>query len=687
MPTPKSTSRRADAQRNRHAILEAAVRELGAGGSLDMQRLAAAARVSRSTLYRHFPTAEAVREAVLDLALEDARAELEKAVAEPGAPLAVLRRALLALIETGRRFPLTTVSPEKLAPLVPSLDQLADSLCDLAELDPRPPRRWLRQAAADLAEAALLATDGDQQGAASAFLQAVTGPLDQALVVLDPKGGLLGINAQGAAALAIDRPKKRGRKVKGPAAPTFYEDGSKCPADAYPLARAAATHESQPPAIRGHRFEDDDLRWFSVTSHVLGDYGIVGVLTDVTEEKRHELTHLRPPGTLGGDQPAELDVARVLDTVPAHLLPEQLVAEARRLTNVPVALYVVDIDGSHLLRLAGAEDFPQRIEAPLALGPELSEAGIEEVRARLEAELPGVTMAPMWLRGRAVGILLALRGPVEQLVEVAQQGAPAMELANGYTDVFDAARRRKDINPAAEIQQSLLPPRIARLGSGEVASGMLPSYEVGGDWFDYVENRDGAWIAIADAAGRGARAAALGSIALAALRAARRNDASLEEASLTVHETVYDAGEPEFFLTGVIARWNAAYEVFSWVNAGHPPPLLLSGDGSGKVEELASAERALPFGLGDRERQFRRGYRRLDPGDRVILYTDGISTRMIGDDAFFGRDGIATAARSADGSSAPAMARAIQGAVVAASDRPLRDDAAVVVFAPGPPSP
>ena len=57
---------------------------------------------------------------------------------------------------------------------------------------------------------------------------------------------------------------------------------------------------------------------------------------------------------------------------------------------------------------------------------------------------------------------------------------------------------------------------------------MLPGYEIGGDWFDYVENRDGAWIGVADSRGKGTTAAALGAVALGAFRAKRRVDAPLE---------------------------------------------------------------------------------------------------------------------------------------------------------------
>jgi AcrR family transcriptional regulator len=329
------------------------------------------------------------------------------------------------------------------------------------------------------------------------------------------------------------------------------------------------------------------------------------------------------------------------------------------------------------LRLAGREEFPARLKAPLALGPELAEDGLPDLTAQLARELPGVVMEPMWLRGRAVGILLALRGSGSGLREVARLGAAAMELANGYTDVIDAARRRKDMNPAAEIQQSLIPPRIVRISSSEIAGSVLPSYDVGGDWFDYVDNRDGAWIAIADAAGKGPHAAGLGGVALAALRAARRNDPPLEQATQTMHETVSDVGGPEFFLTVIVGRWHPTYSVFDWINCGHPAPLLLRADGT--VEELAT-QPDLPLGVFERTRAYHRHQRRLLDGDRLVLYSDGISRRRTGE-GLFGTNGIARAASGAPVRSATATARAIQEAVVSASEDPLPDDAAVIVLA------
>jgi serine phosphatase RsbU (regulator of sigma subunit) len=258
-----------------------------------------------------------------------------------------------------------------------------------------------------------------------------------------------------------------------------------------------------------------------------------------------------------------------------------------------------------------------------------------------------------------------------------------MELANGYTDVIDAARRRKETHAAAELQQSLVPPRIARVGGGELAGSVLPSYEVGGDWFDYVENPDGTWIAIADAVGKGATAGALGGIALAALRAARRSDQSLEEAAQTMHEVICAVARPEFFVTAVVARWNALYSVFSWINCGHPPPLILHPDDT--IEQL-SREPALPLGLFGRERKFVRHQRRLNDEERLILHSDGITARKT-PDGLFGLDGIERAVRGASSRSATAIAKAIQESVMTATDDPLQDDAVAIVFAPTAPGP
>jgi serine phosphatase RsbU (regulator of sigma subunit) len=383
-------------------------------------------------------------------------------------------------------------------------------------------------------------------------------------------------------------------------------------------------------------------------------------------------------GQLGRDQPLALEVTRVLDEVPPHLVPDQLVAEARRAGGVPVALYVVDIDGSHLLRLAGSPEFPERIDQPPALGPEIVAEGLPEFCDRLRLELPGCVVEPLWLRGRVTGLLLCIGAPVASLNDIARQGAAALELANDYTDFIEAARRHKPTTPAAEIQQNLFPPRIARIAGAQLAGVLLPSYEVGGDWFDFVENRDGAWLAIADAAGTGPTAAGLGAAALGALRAARRDGSDLPQALSLMHDTVRKLDNEGFFVTALIARWYPATTRLTWINCGHPPAYVVDLDGH--LEELTGHEHPA-LGLGAKDPGFEMSERRLHSGERVVLVTDGITGRHMEGGGTFGLDGLRSAIETAAAPTAACTAMAIQQAVTDSWREPLEDDGTVVVMA------
>jgi serine phosphatase RsbU (regulator of sigma subunit) len=385
----------------------------------------------------------------------------------------------------------------------------------------------------------------------------------------------------------------------------------------------------------------------------------------------------RAPGQLGSERPLALEVTRVLDEVPPHLVADQLVAEARRSAGAAVALYVVDIDGSHLLRLAGSEEFPERIEAPPALGPEIVPEGLPDFYLRLQQRLPGCVAEPLWLRGRVIGLLLCLGTPVGALQDIATQGAAALELVNDYTDFIEAARRRKPTTPAAEIQQNLFPPRIARIAGAQIAGALLPAYEVGGDWFDFVENRDGTWLAIADTAGTGPTAAGLGAAALGALRAARRMGNDLEQALSAMDDTVRQLGNPDFHVTALVARWRAPTATLTWVNCGHPPAYVVDVDGN--LEELAGPAHAA-LGTGPPERTFQPTQRQLRSGERLILVTVGITERRVEGGGRFGVEGIKRALERAENPTAAATALAIQDAVTDCWREPLEDDATVVVM-------
>ena len=395
---------------------------------------------------------------------------------------------------------------------------------------------------------------------------------------------------------------------------------------------------------------------------------LAAALAEAPEARIHEPSSLvttlpyQPPGHLGRDRPMALEVTHVLDEVPPHLIADQLVAEARRASGVPVGLYVVDIDGSRLIRLAGSEDFPETLDAPPALGPEIVPGDCRAFtsgcgrpcRAACHAAVaarPRPRPAPV--RRHAADRARGHRAPgrrrprAGQRLHGSNRGGPAPQADDG--------RGGDPASPA---------PPADRADHGRAArGGLLPTYEVGGDWFDYVENRDGAWLAIADAAGTGATAAGLGATALGALRAARRAGQDLAQAAGTMDDVIRVLGNPEFTLTAILARWHAPTEMLAWINCGHPPGYIADPDGT--MTELDGPVHA-PLGSVDGTREFTVSTVPLESADRLVLFTDGISEREVEGGGMFGIDGLRRAVGESPAATAAATAMAIQRAVRAA---------------------
>jgi len=145
-------------------------------------------------------------------------------------------------------------------------------------------------------------------------------------------------------------------------------------------------------------------------------------------------------------------------------------------------------------------------------------------------------------------------------------------------------------------------------------------------------------------------------------------------------DTVRRFENPDYFVSSLVARWHAATATLRWVNCGHPPGYLIAGDGT--LAELGGADhRAL--GAGEPEPTFEISERRLAPGERLVLITDGITGRRVTSGGSFGVSGLRGAVENAAHPTAAGTTVAIQRAVIQSWSEPLEDDATVVVMAVG----
>ena len=355
---------------------------------------------------------------------------------------------------------------------------------------------------------------------------------------------------------------------------------------------------------------------------------------------------------------------------------DRLVSEAQAVAGAPAALYVADLDGRSLRRVAGDPTLPGALETAQLIGPEIPALHADELARAIPA---AAAVVPLMLRGRALSALVFSAPPSGDLAALAARGAAALELAERHTDVLASARRHRECSAAAELQQDLLPPRIGRLEGAEVAGSILPAYDVGGDWIDHCAMAGGGWIGVADAVGKGPQASAIGAIALGAYRAARRDGGDLATAAAHIHEAVCALEVREIFMSAVLAAWDASSSSLAWLRCGHPPPMVWHAQRGLRALEGGDGP---VLGLARLDPPHEPGQAKIAADELVVLVSDGVlECAAPGADAF-GEDGLR---RALDGMAAPsaiAAAAAVLDAIGRVHGGPLRDDASVLVLAP-----
>ncbi|RMH01221.1 MAG: GAF domain-containing protein [Planctomycetota bacterium] len=278
-------------------------------------------------------------------------------------------------------------------------------------------------------------------------------------------------------------------------------------------------------------------------------------------------------------------------------------------------------------------------------------------RSVYELRLRSVMCAPLAAGGETLGAIYldsrvqhkVFTGEDRDLFQaLARQAALAVRNARLLAAEAERARMERELELAAEIQRDLLPERAPELAGLEVAGRMVPSTELGGDFYDFVPLADGRLaLFVADVAGHGVGPALVAAEVRGEIRALLPLEPDPGRLLDRVHRNLCETLEPERFLTLILALVDPAGRL-AWANAGHAEALVLRGG-----EAVWLGRTGPPLGVDAPAAHRSRTLAGLRPGDTLLLCSDGVAEARAGGGSCFGRAGIEGVLRA--GGPAPAL--------------------------------
>lgn len=251
-----------------------------------------------------------------------------------------------------------------------------------------------------------------------------------------------------------------------------------------------------------------------------------------------------------------------------------------------------------------------------------------------------------------------------ELLKSVEQSAARLEL------------QEQELERAREIQLSLLPREIPQTAGLEIAGAWRPARVVGGDYYDVLK-LDGGRLAVclADVVGKGVSAALLMANVQAAVRAFARDAESPAALCGRVNDVLSSNIAPGKFVTFFYGVLDAHARTLEYCNAGHPYPLVISEVGPQQLETGGPVLGVF------RAAQYASAHAALRPGDRLVLFTDGITEASRTDGEEFGTERVAAIAKAHRAVSAPTLKNLLLDEVTNFCDGRFHDDVTLLVVA------
>jgi len=317
------------------------------------------------------------------------------------------------------------------------------------------------------------------------------------------------------------------------------------------------------------------------------------------------------------------------------------------------------------------------------------DAGIDDKLAQAASiigqQIRAAVCAPLVVNDVVSGVLyldfLAARGEVTSddlrlIAQIARFAAVKLETTRLREEAIAKAKFEEELRTAYVIQSRLLPATLPALDGYEFAGTNKPCRTVSGDYYDVIVRPDGRiYFVIADVSGKGITAALVMTSLATAFSIFTRTDPTPAELVRELNVTLAPKTAPTKFATLFAGLLDPATGRVEFTNAGHVPPLVVGRDG---VQQLTTTDMVIGLFA---SAQYRNQSVTLEPGDSLVLFTDGVTEAENAAEEQLGLDPVATLLTPMHGTAAGALLLSIERHVAAFTcDAPAGDDVTMLAL-------